>query len=92
MGASTIVGRCTSAMTDAIVNDFPEPVMPRRVWNFSPAWIPSLSEAIASGWSPAAANSETSSSAGIVSDSTTGVGQLFRPTPVLVMSGAGGES
>ena len=65
LGASTIVGRLTRAITDAIVNDFPEPVMPSRVWNWSPRSIPCTSASIAAGWSPAGDRSDTSSSAGM---------------------------
>ena len=40
MGASTIVGRCTCAITAAVVKHLPEPVMPSRVWKRSPRSMP----------------------------------------------------
>ena len=55
------MGRWTLAMTPAIVNDLPDPVMPSSVWNRSPAASPWLSDSIAAGWSPAGAKSDTSS-------------------------------
>ncbi len=61
------MGRCTRAITPAIVNDLPDPVMPSRVWNRSPASTPSTSASIAAGWSPDALNSETSSMGGTTS-------------------------
>jgi hypothetical protein len=49
LGASTIVGRWIFSITPAIVNDFPEPVIPSRVWNRSPRSIPAASASIAAG-------------------------------------------
>src|SRR5690242_7692351 len=41
--------------------------MPSRVWNLSPRSTPAASASMAAGWSPAGANSETSSIAGMCS-------------------------
>ena len=49
IGERTIAGRCVSAITSAITRVFPEPVMPLRTWNFSPARTPSEREAMAAG-------------------------------------------
>ena len=62
---STIVGRLTFAITDAVVNDFPDPVMPSSVWKRSPRSSPCANASIAAGWSPAGDRSDTSSSAGM---------------------------
>ena len=59
------VGRWARAMAPAIVNDFPDPVMPSSVWYRSPRSTPVASASIASGWSPAAVKGETSSRSGI---------------------------
>ena len=59
LGAMTSVGLCTCSMVQAIVALLPEPVMPSRVWYRSPLAMPSLSAAMAAGWSPAGSNSET---------------------------------
>jgi hypothetical protein len=48
----TRVGFCTSSMTFAAVKVFPVPVAPRSTWCFMPRAIPSVSSAIAVGWSP----------------------------------------
>ncbi|MNH43250.1 hypothetical protein D3C79_1051040 [compost metagenome] len=53
LGASTKVGRCTCAMTLAMLKVLPEPVTPSRVWCDRPASMPSTIWRIASGWSPA---------------------------------------
>ena len=59
LGAITSVGRCTCSMVQAMVALLPEPVMPSSVWNRSPRSMPSASVAMAFGWSPAGAKSET---------------------------------
>jgi hypothetical protein len=46
------VGRFTVAITLAMVKVLPLPVMPSRVWCFSPPCRPATSWAMASGWSP----------------------------------------
>src|SRR5690349_9633448 len=46
------VGRSTSAITLAIVNVLPEPVMPSRTWASLLRRRPSTSSSIARGWSP----------------------------------------
>ena len=61
------MGRWIFSIPPAIVNDFPDPVIPSRVWNRSPASTPSTSASIAAGWSPDAVNSETSSMGGFPS-------------------------
>jgi hypothetical protein len=43
-------------MTLAIVKVFPDPVTPKSVWNLAPAFNPSVSFFIASGWSPSGLN------------------------------------
>ena len=48
-------------MTCATVKVLPEPVTPSSTWSFSPRSRPSVSSAMACGWSPAGVNSETSS-------------------------------
>jgi hypothetical protein len=55
LGANTIAGRPSCAMTFAIVNVLPEPVTPSSVWKLRPSWMPSTSFTIAVGWSPAGA-------------------------------------
>src|SRR2546428_3355408 len=60
----TSVGFWTCSMVQAIVALLPEPVMPSSVWNRSPRFTPSASEAIAFGWSPAGAKSETTLKSG----------------------------
>ena len=64
-GAITSVGRLAWAITLAIANDFPDPVMPSSVWKLSPRPTPLTIAAIDSGWSPAGARSLTSSKSGI---------------------------
>ena len=46
-------------MVQAMVADLPDPVMPSKVWNRSPASIPAASWSIAWGWSPAGSKSDT---------------------------------
>ncbi len=53
MGANTIAGRPSRAMTLAMVKVLPEPVTPSRVWNTSPFSTPSTKPSMAVGWSPA---------------------------------------
>lgn len=47
------MGFCVASMVHAIVALLPDPVMPNSVWKRSPRVMPSASEAIAVGWSPA---------------------------------------
>ena len=47
------VGFCVASITFAIVYVFPEPVTPKRVLYWFPAFIESLKAFIATGWSPA---------------------------------------
>lgn len=49
----TRAGRSKLAITLAIVNVFPEPVTPMRVWDFLPSFRACVSLSMASGWSPA---------------------------------------
>src|SRR5688500_695532 len=60
----TSVGRWTCSMVQAMVADFPEPVMPSSVWNRSPRSTPSAKAAIADGWSPAGWKSDTTLNGG----------------------------
>src|SRR5216117_479753 len=57
----TIVGRPSWAITCAIVMVLAEPVTPSSVWSRSPRARPSVSSAMARGWSPAGWWGETSS-------------------------------
>src|SRR6185312_10181175 len=61
LGASTRVGRCTACTTFAIVKVLPEPVTPSSVCAARPASNPSISFAIACGWSPEGRYGATSS-------------------------------
>ena len=63
-GRCTSVGRCTCSIVQAMVALLPEPVMPSSVWNRSPRSMPSASCAMAFGWSPAGAKSETTLNGG----------------------------
>src|SRR5829696_2361457 len=56
----TRVGLFTFLMTLAIVYVLPEPVTPRRVWCRAPDNTPSVSFAMACGWSPAGSNGAAS--------------------------------
>src|SRR5882672_2487633 len=47
-------------MTFAIVKVLPDPVTPSSVWDARPSSMPSMSFAIASGWSPDGAKSSAS--------------------------------
>ena len=49
LGAMTSVGFCTASIVQAMVADFPEPVMPSRVCIGSPDSMLRLSSAIAFG-------------------------------------------
>jgi hypothetical protein len=62
-GAITSVGFCTCSMTFAIVKVLPEPVTPSSVWWRRFLRMPSVSSAIAFGWSPAGSNSDTTRNA-----------------------------
>src|SRR5262245_15889339 len=56
----TSVGLFTLRITLATVKVLPEPVTPSKVWCFVPDKIPSVSLAMAAGWSPAGSNGATS--------------------------------
>src|SRR5664279_226204 len=57
----TRVGLSTFLMTLAMANVLPEPVTPRSVWCLAPDKMPSVSFAMACGWSPAGLKGATSS-------------------------------
>jgi hypothetical protein len=48
-GESTSAGRLSSAITAAVVNVLPEPVMPSSVWWCAPERTPATRPAIAAG-------------------------------------------
>ena len=60
MWAMTSAGRLAFLMMFAIVNVLPEPVTPSNTWCFMPFSSPSVSFAMAWGWSPVGAYSECS--------------------------------
>jgi hypothetical protein len=55
VGANTMAGRPSRAITFAIVYVLPDPVTPRSVWKLRPSFTPSTSCSMAAGWSPAGA-------------------------------------
>jgi len=61
LGAKTIAGRPSRAITLAMVKVLPEPVTPSKVWNTSPSRTPSTSLSMAAGWSPAGGYGRNSS-------------------------------
>ena len=65
LGAMISVGRWTASIVQAMVALLPLPVMPSRVWKRSPRTTPSDSWAMAVGWSPAGAKSETTLNSGM---------------------------
>src|SRR5712692_10830280 len=75
----TSVGWLRFRMTLAMANVLPEPVTPRRVCRLAPARRPSVSRAIAAGWSPAGVKGATSSN----------IGAKLRAAPQAVNEAAG---
>ena len=89
-GARISVGRCTCSIVQAIVADLPDPVMPSSVWKRSPRRSPSLSAAMAVGWSPAAPKSDTTwngwLSTGAMTDSVRNVVRSIGPAVGAVLT------
>src|ERR1700690_3314556 len=71
----TSVGLSTFLMTLAMANVLPEPVTPSSVWFLAPDKMPSVSFAMACGWSPAGRKGATSSNMRSEGRSATGDSQ-----------------
>ena len=74
------MGFCTCSIVHAMVADLPDPVIPSSVWKRSPRLMPSLSAAIAVGWSPAGANEDTTRNGRAVGTSSVSVGSGTAPS------------